>query len=154
MSNEKIGIFVATMTGTAVLCAEEIESALTKAGVQSEIHLMDDLDADALSPYEVLVIVSSTYGQGDVPDNGQDMFASIEAGQGLAGKCFATFGLGDRTYSATFCDGARKWDELLAAKGASRFAPLVLHDACSGELAEDVAADWAAGWAPRLKQAA
>jgi len=64
------------------------------------------------------------------------------------------FGLGDRTYAATFCEAGRKWDALFAEKGASRFAPLVQHDAGSGTLAEDVAGAWAAEWAAQLRQAA
>jgi MioC protein len=154
MSSGTVGIFVATMTGTAELCAEEIADALSSAGIDRETHLMDGLDAAALDPYSFVVIVSSTYGQGDIPDNGQALFETIEAAETLGGKCFAVFGLGDRTYAATFCEGGRKWDSLFETKGASRFAPLVQHDACSGELAEDIAGAWAAGWAPRLKQAA
>jgi len=150
----RVGIFVATMTGTAEMCAEEVEAALEKAGLAAERHLMDGLDASALSPFDLLVIVSSTYGHGDIPDNGQALFESIEASQSLGGVRFAVFGLGDRTYAATFCEAGQKWDALLAEKGASRFAPLVQHDASSGTLAEDIAGAWAVEWAALLKQAA
>ena len=154
MPSPRIGIFVATMTGTAELCASEVEASLGAAGFDSECRLMDGLDESALRAFDLVVIVSSTYGHGDIPDNGQALFDSIEAGSTLAGLSFAVFGLGDRTYAATFCEAGRKWDDLLAAKGASRFAPLVQHDACSGDLAEDIAAAWATEWAGQLKQAA
>jgi MioC protein len=154
MSTGQIGIFVATMTGTAEMCAEEVESALARAGLRVARHLMDGLDVAALAPYDMLVIISSTYGHGDIPDNGQALFESIEAGGSLTGKAFAVFGLGDRTYAATFCEAGQKWDVLFAAKGASRVAPLVQHDASSGTLAEDIAAEWAASWAPQFRLAA
>jgi MioC protein len=154
MSRRRIGIFVATMTGTAQLCAEEIAAVLGGAGIDTEIALMDGLGAEALRPFGHVVVVSSTYGHGDIPDNGQALYESIEAAGSLAGIEFAVFGLGDRTYAATFCEGGRRWDALLAAKGAARFAPLVRHDASSGGLAEDEAAAWAASWVPQLREAA
>lgn len=152
--SSRIGIFVATMTGTAEMCAEEIQTALGSADITSEIVMMDGLDASALGSFDGVVIVSSTYGHGDIPDNGQAFFESISAGGRLTGRRFAVFGLGDRTYMATFCEAAQKWDALLESKGAFRFAPLVQHDASSGTLAEDAAAVWAAKWAPEFKQAA
>ena len=150
----QIGIFVATMTGTAQMCAEEIETVLGRAGYSPEVHLMDDLEADFVKQYPYVVVVSSTYGHGDIPDNGQALFDSIQATDSLAGCSFAVFGLGDRTYAATFCEASQKWDALLAEKGAVRFAKPMQHDAAEGVLAEDVAGDWAAGWVPQLKRAA
>ena len=150
----QIGIFVATMTGTAQMCAEEIEEVLTKAGLSSETHLMDDLEANFVKQFPYVVIVSSTYGHGEIPDNGQALFASIGAVESMAGCHFAVFGLGDRTYAATFCEASQRWDSLLAEKGAVRFVDPVQHDAAEGTLAEDIAGEWAATWAPQLKQAA
>lgn len=148
------GIFVATMTGLASICAEEIEAALAQAGIVSETLLMDGLDADALEPFDTIIIVSSTYGHGDIPDNGQVFFESVSGAASLAGKSFTVFGLGDRTYMDTFCHAGEKWDALFADKGAARIAPLERHDASAGTLAEDEAGAWAAGWAAQLKLAA
>jgi MioC protein len=149
----RVGIFVATMTGLADLCAEEIEAALTEAGIATERRLMDGLAADALDDFETIVIVSSTYGHGDIPDNGQTFFAALAAAD-LTGKRYAVFGLGDRTYSDTFCHAGEKWDALLADRGATRLTPLERHDASAGTFAEDEAGAWAAGWVGRLREAA
>lgn len=154
MPSPHVGIFVATMTGTAEMCAEEIEASLTAAGLATERHLMDGLSEEAIRPFDFVVVVSSTYGHGDIPDNGQALYNSIEQSDSLSGLNFAVFGLGDSTYAATFCEAGQKWDALLAQKGASRFAPLVQHDASSGTLAEDIAGSWAADWAAQLKKAA
>lgn len=147
MSSGKIGIFVATMTGLAEICAEEIAKALADSGAESEKKLMDGLSAAALEPFEMLVIVSSTYGHGDIPDNGQGLFESIAAGASLSGKRYAIFALGDRTYADTFCAAGEKWDLLLSTAGAVRITELQRHDASAGTFAEDVAGEWAAGWA-------
>ncbi len=137
-----IGLFVATMTGLADICAEEIASALAQAGLPSDRQLMDMLNASALTKYDLIVIVSSTYGHGEIPDNGQELFGSL-TGIDLSGKKFAVFGLGDRTYADTFCAAGTSWDRLLAGCGAERLVDLLRHDASSGTLAEDEAALWA-----------
>jgi MioC protein len=138
-----IGIFVATMTGLADVCGEEIEAALASAGLPINRQLMDSLDAGAFVPYDLLIIVSSTYGHGEIPDNGQMLFESL-SGADLSGKRFAVFGLGDRTYADTFCAAGESWHQQLAASGAQPLVELMRHDASSGTLAEDVAGEWAA----------
>jgi MioC protein len=150
MSSGNVGIFVATMTGLAQICAEEIQGALRASGKTSDLLLMDGLGTSALDPYETFVIVSSTYGQGDIPDNGQAFFAALQAGCNLQGKRFAVFGLGDRTYADTFCAAASKWSETLLACGATLLIDVQRHDACAGTLAEDVAGQWAASWIATL----
>ncbi len=154
MSNPNIGIFVATMTGTAELCAEEVSDTLEKAGFSPETVLMDNLGVEALDPFDVIVIISSTYGHGDIPDNGQVFFESVENAQSIEGKSFAVFGLGDRTYALTFCEAGQKWDNLFASKGATRIVPLMQHDASGGTLPEDEAGEWVLSWADTLRQAA
>jgi MioC protein len=142
------------MTGLASICAEEIEVALGNAGVPSQTLLMDGLDADALDGFDTIVIVSSTYGHGDIPDNGQAFYAAVAGAESLTGKRYTVFGLGDRTYMDTFCHAGEQWDALFASKGAVKIAPLQRHDASAGTLAEDEAGLWAAGWAGKLKLAA
>lgn len=154
MSSGPTGIFVATMTGLASICAEEVETALGNAGVATETILMDGLGADALDGFDTIIIISSTYGHGDIPDNGQAFFEALSAVDSLAGKSFTVFALGDRTYMDTFCHAGEKWDALFADKGATRIAPLERHDASAGTLAEDEAGVWAAGWAGKRRIAA
>jgi MioC protein len=148
--NLRVGIFIATMTGLAEMCGEEIEGALAAAGVACNRHLMDGLDAGAMSPFDVLVIVSSTYGHGEIPDNGLALFADVEVGADLSGKRYAIFALGDRTYADTFCAAGDRWDLTLTNCGARRLVDVERHDASSGTLAEDVAGAWAAGWAGQI----
>jgi MioC protein len=149
-SERRAGIFVATMTGLADLCGEEIESALSAAGIECERLLMDGLDASALAPFNPIIIVSSTYGHGEIPDNGLALFETVEQGVDLSGKDYVVFALGDRTYSDTFCAAGDSWDKALSECGARRIIDLERHDASSGTLAEDVAGEWAAGWAYQL----
>ena len=154
MSTLRVGIFVATMTGLAEICAEEVQSALVARGEDATIALMDTVSAEALEAVDVIVIISSTYGHGDVPDNGQAFYEEIEALADLSAKRFAVFALGDRTYADTFCHAGDKWHTLLEAKGATQLVPIERHDASAGTLAEDEAAVWASQWAHLLKNVA
>lgn len=138
----QVGIFVATMTGLADICAEEIETALGRAGITCTRTLMDGLTATAFASYDLIIIVSSTYGHGEIPDNGQALFDSLSRAD-LSARQFAVFGLGDMTYASTFCAAGENWDHLLASNGATRLVELMRHDASSGTLAEDVAGEWA-----------
>src|SRR3954466_11563532 len=65
----RITILIGTMTGTAQLCAQEMELALGEGDTQIEALLMDGLDASVFERAGVFLICTSTYGQGDVPDN-------------------------------------------------------------------------------------
>ncbi|MBB6193387.1 MioC protein [Sphingobium wenxiniae] len=148
--NNRVGIFVATMTGLADMCGEEIEDALTCAGLDCERQLMDGLDTSAFEEFGLIVIVTSTYGHGEIPDNGQALFASAQTGADLADKKYAIFSLGDRTYADTFCAAGDRFDAVMAACGATRLVEIERHDASSGTLAEDVAGEWATGWADQF----
>jgi MioC protein len=149
-----VGIFVATMTGLAEMCAEEVAGALDDHGISSQTLMMDALGADAVDGFDTVIIISSTYGHGDIPDNGQAFFEALSEATTLSDKCFAVFALGDRTYSDTFCHAGEQWDKLMEAKSAKRLMALERHDASSGTLAEDEAGGWASRWAASLKQAA
>jgi MioC protein len=138
------------MTGLADVCGEEIEAAMIAAGFDCERQLMDGLDAAAFAPFDFIIIVSSTYGHGEIPDNGQALFASLEAGPDLSGMTYTVFALGDRTYADTFCAAGDSWDRVMNDCGARRAVNIERHDASGGTLAEDVAGEWAADWAARL----
>jgi MioC protein len=105
------------------------------------------------------LICTSTYGQGDVPDNAQSFFSAIEGGRpALAHVSFGVIALGDRTYKGTYCEGGLKFGRLLSELGARRVGEPLLHDASAGTLPEEIAAEWVVGWveehlAPALKAA-
>ena len=56
-----------------------------------------------------VLICSSTYGQGDVPDNAQDFYKKLEGYLQISHIKYAVFGLGDMTYRDTFAYGGKKF---------------------------------------------
>ena len=142
-----ITLLVGTMTGTAELVAQEIETTLAAAGFAPTTRLMDSLDAAVFEGGGVFLVVSSTYGNGDIPDNAQAFFAALSRHRpDLSDVVYGLVALGDMTYRATFCGGGMQFDRLLTELGAKRVGEPLKHDASGGTLPEDVAAEWAAGW--------
>jgi MioC protein len=147
-------ILVGTMTGTAEMVAQEVQTALEATGHTASIRMMDDLDAGVFAEGGVFLICTSTYGQGDVPDNAQEFIASLEREQpDLSVVTYGLIALGDRTYKDTFCEGGIRFDTLLTELGARRVGEILKHDASSGTLPEEVAAQWIVPWAKTLEGA-
>jgi MioC protein len=143
----ELTILVGTMTGTAQLVAQELELRLEGEERRVRVRLMDGLDADVFAGGGLFLICTSTYGQGDVPDNARALFASLAARRPDLGNVrYGVFALGDRTYAETFCFGGKRFDALLAELGASRVGEVLLHDASAGTMPEEVAAGWIEGW--------
>src|SRR5215831_17137509 len=143
----ELTILVGTMTGTAQLVAQEVELTLDDGDTKVLTKPMDGLDASAFAPGGLFLICSSTYGQGDVPDNAKNLYASLQNERpDLSGVQYGVIALGDRTYAETFCNGGRRFDAILAELGARRIGDIMLHDASAGTMPEELAVAWAADW--------
>jgi MioC protein len=152
-------ILVGTMTGTAELVAEEIRDALEPKGHEIEVKVMDGLDAAVFEPGRAYLVCTSTYGQGDVPDNAMMLHDDLATRRpDLTGVRYGVLSLGDRTYAQTFCHGGKRFDELLAALKAERIGEVLMHDASAGTVPEEAGLAWAETWvealASRLSEAA
>jgi len=149
----QISILVGTMTGTAQLCAQEMELALGDDDTEVETLLMDGLDASVFSKKSIFLICTSTYGQGDVPDNARAFYEHLKSARpNLSHVRYGVFGLGDRTYAETFNFGGKRFDELLTELGAERIGERHMHDASSGILPEETALEWCQEWLRKVKE--
>ena len=148
----KINILVGTMTGTAQLCAQEMELALDDGETRVETLLMDDLDSSVFGREGVFLICTSTYGQGDVPDNARKFYEELGTKRpDLSAVRYGVFGLGDRTYAETFNFGGKRFDDILTELGAKRIGERHKHDASSGILPEETALEWCREWLEKVK---
>jgi MioC protein len=146
----RITILVGTMTGTAQLCAQEMELALDDGETQVEAILMDGLDSAVFQRDGLFLICTSTYGQGDVPDNARALYEDLQQKRpDLSRVRYGIFGLGDKTYAETFNYGGKRFDDILSELGAQRIGERYRHDASSGVLPEEKAVEWCQEW---LKQ--
>ena len=153
MAGPKINILIGTMTGTAQLCAQEMELALDDGETKIEAVLMDGLDSSVFEREGVFLICTSTYGQGDVPDNARALYEDLQKKRPDLSKVrYGVFGLGDRTYAETFNFGGKRFDEILTELGAKRVGERYKHDASSGVLPEEMAVEWCQQWASKLQE--
>jgi len=156
----KLHLLVGTMTGTAQLVAQELElvwgdTPWDDGLLQVETLLMDKLDGSIFAREGIFLIVTSTYGQGDVPDNAKALYEDLIAKRpDLSRVRYGVFGLGDRTYAETFNFGGKRFDDILTGLGAQRVGERVQHDASSGVLPEEMAEEWGARWLALAKEAA
>ena len=148
-------ILVGTMTGTAQSVAQELELRLDDGDTRVRAVVMDDLDAGVFAGGGLFLICTSTYGQGDVPDNAKKLYESLLARRPpLTAVRYGVIALGDRTYMDTFCNGGRRFDAILGELGAQRIGEILLHDASAGTMPEEVAADWVERWIGLCRQRA
>ena len=147
----KLKILVGTMTSTADYVAQAIQMDCADLVDDIQIELMDGLDISAVSAENakdaLYLICTSTYGQGDVPDNARALYESMAAQPQFLGHVkYGVIALGDRTYLQTFCFGGKKFDERLADLGAQRLGEVYCHDASTGTMPEEEGTAWCRQW--------
>ena len=100
---KKIGIFYGSSTGTCEDLAHQIAGKLNVS--EADIHSAEKLSAELVSKYEVLILGTSTWGDGELQDDWYDGIKTLKAAD-LSNKTIALFGCGDsESYPDTFCDG-------------------------------------------------
>ena len=141
------------MTGNAQLVAQELELIFDGEGVEVEILDMDKMTPDIFTTDNIYLISTSTYGQGDVPDNARDFAEALDLNKpNLENIRYGIIALGDRTYSETFCHGGKRFDEILQKCGAERIGDILMHDASLGTMPEEDAGDWSHSWLDQCQQ--
>ena len=147
----KLKILVGTMTSTADYVAQAIQMDCADLISDIEIDLMDNLDISVFSADKakdaIYLICTSTYGQGDVPDNARALYESMGATPQFLGHIkYGVIALGDRTYLQTFCFGGKKFDERLTDLGAQRIGEVYCHYASTGTMPEEEGTAWCRQW--------
>jgi flavodoxin len=146
----KIGLLYGTVTGNAEMLCEDIEADLGP-NFQCEIQDLGDVQPADLDPGVFYMIITSTHGNGDVPETVAPFTETLESAKpDLSGIRFAIFGLGDMVFAETFAHGSLRVMEHMLACGATMVGERGTHDASAPELPEDVAVPWAHGIVAQL----
>lgn len=137
----KIITLFGTETGNAEMVADDIVEALS-SDFDASAQDMADFDIGETQEGDIVLLVCSTYGDGELPNSAQPFYDYLTSEQpDLSHLRFATFGLGDSFY-ATFNQGSQIMADRFLALGAHEITERGLHDASSGELPGDVALAW------------
>ena len=135
--------------GGAEYVAEHLAEQLEDAGFTTEtLHgpLMDDLSADG-----IWLVITSTHGAGDIPDNLVPFYDNLrEEKPDLSNVRFGSIGIGSREYD-TFCGAIDKLDAEMKACGAKQIGETLKINILEHDIPEDPAEVWLGSWKNLLK---
>ena len=119
--DRSLEVLFGSQSGNAEGLASKIAKIAKSYGLQGSVHDMDGFDFNSLSSKKRVIIVCSTWGEGEQPDNAEELwkFANSDAATRLDGTHFAVCALGDTSYEL-FCESGKEWDGLFEKLGATR----------------------------------
>ncbi|MBJ3815742.1 FMN-binding protein MioC [Shimwellia pseudoproteus] len=130
--------------GSAEYVAEHLAEQLEAADVSTQTLHGPQLSELPLSG--IWLVITSTHGAGDLPDNIQPLYDEIASQHpDLSQVRYGAIGIGSREYD-TFCGAIEKFDALLIACGAQRIGDMLRINVLDHEIPEDPAEVWLGSW--------
>ena len=113
----KIGIYYGSTTGNAQSAAEAIRDAF--AGEEVACESIADAQPDYLAGYDLLILGSSTWGDGELQDDWISFLPKMDAID-LTGRKVALFGMGDQSgWADTYADAMGILYDKVIERGAT-----------------------------------
>jgi uncharacterized iron-regulated membrane protein/flavodoxin len=123
---DSVLLLYGTVTGTAESLAHKLAAAMRAAGVTVRVRDMAHCQPQVLAQASCVLLVVSTYGDGEPPDDAVSFWDAVVHGNGfdLRGLKYSVLALGNTTYDH-FCQCGRDFDAALERHGARRIYPRV-----------------------------
>lgn len=116
-------ILYGTESGNSEELADRTAKESKKRGFKPSVKNMSDIAPGDLAKAERLLVVVSTWGDGDPPETAASFYKELMEGEfDLSKVSFSVCALGDTSYER-FCETGKKVDERLEKLGARRSAP-------------------------------
>lgn len=119
-------ILFGSVTGNAEYCADKAAKIAKERGFSPVLVSMADTDASIFSEHDTVLIITSTYGDGEPPDGAEALYEEVvtEGGKDFSHLKYSVLALGDTSYEQ-FCKCGHDYDTALERAGGKRFHPLV-----------------------------
>jgi len=123
IKEEKLVVLYGTETGNSELISMDICKAAEALGIEAVNFGMEEINSEQLHSFSRLLIVCSTWGDGEQPDNAMDLFEYTEqlGANELTNTHYSVLALGDTAFDL-FCEAGKEWDRVLEEKGANRIS--------------------------------
>lgn len=133
----EITVLFGSQTGNAEKLARALWEKLVGQGFAARVEGMGAYKTARLKTDRYLLVITSTYGEGDPPDDARAFYEFLlgKKAPKLDGAQFSVLALGDSSYEY-FCKTGHDFDGRLAELGASRLLPLVECDVDFEETAD------------------
>ncbi|MCB7154989.1 assimilatory sulfite reductase (NADPH) flavoprotein subunit [Bacillus stercoris] len=148
--SKEVTVLYGSQTGNAQGLAENAGKQLEQSGFQVIVSSMSDFKPNQLKKVANLLIVVSTHGEGDPPDNALSFHEFLHGRRApkLENLRFSVLALGDSSYEF-FCQTGKEFDQRLEELGGERISPRVDCDLDYDE----PAAEWLEGVLKGLNEA-
>ncbi|GGB40948.1 sulfite reductase [NADPH] flavoprotein alpha-component [Oceanisphaera marina] len=115
----KLTIIYASQTGNAKGVAEALQAKASANGVAVALYNAADYKVKQLKKETHVLLVASTNGEGEAPDDAIEFHKQLKAGKAgkLEGLNYGVIGLGDSSYEF-YCQTGKDFDEYLSKAGA------------------------------------
>ena len=119
--DRKLVILFGSQSGNSEDLAFRIKSKASKFGLNPEVFDMEGFDLNTLSDTSRLLIICSTWGEGDMPDSAESLWemANSDKRPKLTKTNFSVCALGDTSYEF-FCESGKDWDRIIEEMGGNR----------------------------------
>ncbi|MEM0898249.1 MAG: flavodoxin domain-containing protein [Verrucomicrobiota bacterium] len=147
-AQKPVMVLYASQSGNAQGLAEGFAEELAGQKISARAVDIESADPAALANEEAVLVVASTWGEGDPPDTAVEFWNKFSGDDQpkLEGVSYSVLALGDTNY-ADFCQFGKMMDSRLGELGANRISDRV---DCDVEF-EDPARDWFVGVTTALK---
>ena len=128
-AGQPVTILWGSQTGNSESLGKKLSKSLAAQGHSPTLRDMANISPADLSAMENLLIITSTYGDGEPPDNAASLHAALAAADApqLSSLNFAVLALGDSSYP-DFCKCGHDFHTRLAALGAKPLIPITESD--------------------------